>query len=492
MVEFPSRYELGIAGLAGATGVAGSFAVAGYTRTFVVAPLDAAVVTATPGAVVAFMIQNVGEAGHLLHIGLAAALAVGLFGAVALGGVRAAERLDSRLGGGLLAGLTAWTLAALLTQAPALALGTALPVAAVAGLAGPRRAPPELDASRRRALGSVAGVVAFVGGAAGVGALRSSEDPLDAAPGTGDVDVRLREAEERSLSVDSDALPGLVSEIGGFYNVDIAEFEPELPAEEWSLTVTGETAEGDLTVDFDALLERPVEHRFVTLRCVGEELNGHKLDTAVWTGTPVAPLLDAVDPDGECGCVVLRGDDGYFVEYPVEVLRDGFLAWGMNGKELPSQHGHPVRILAPGHWGETNVKWLTEIEVLDREMDGYWEQRGWEGTGPVNTVAKLWEEGITRLEDGRVELAGHAYAGTRGVDRVEVSTDGGDTWAEAALSAPLPDEDVWRQYRYRFEPEGSHEVVVRAVDGTGTVQAGERSDSFPSGAAGWVRRTVGA
>ncbi|WP_159898773.1 molybdopterin-dependent oxidoreductase [Salinirussus salinus] len=489
MVDIPSRYELGAAGLTGAAGVAGSFAVAGYTRSFVAAPIDAAVVTATPGPVVAFMIENVGAEAHLLHIGLALAIAVGLFGAAALGGVRVAERLDSRLAGGLLAGLAAWALAALLTRAPALALGAAVPVA-VGAAAGPRRTPPELDASRRRALGSVAGAVAFLGAATGVGVLRSGTDPLGAAPGADGAEVRLQEAEERSLSVESDELPGLVSEIGNFYNVDIAEFEPELPAEEWSLTVTGETERG-LTVDFADLLERPVEHRFVTLRCVGEDLNGRKLDTAVWTGTPIAPLLDAVDPEGECGCVVLRGEDGYFVEYPIEVLRDGFLAWGMNGKELPAQHGHPVRILAPGHWGETNVKWLTEVEVLDREVDGYWEQRGWEGTGPVNTVAKLWEEGVTQLEDGRVELAGHAYAGTRGVDAVEVSTDGGDTWVEATLSDPLPDEDVWRQWRHRFVPEGSHDVVVRAVDGTGTVQPGERSASFPSGASGWVRRTVG-
>ena len=490
MVDVPSRRDLGLAGLAGAAGVAGSFAVAGYTRSFVVAPIDAAVVTATPGPVVAFMIQNVGAEAHLLHIGLALAMAVGLFGAVALGGTRVAERLGSRLVGGLLAGLVAWTLAALLTRAPAPAAGAAVPVAAAA-VAGARHAPPELDASRRRVLGGVAGTVAFLGAATGVGVLRSGTDPLGAAPGADDAQVRLQEAGERSLSLESDQLPGLVSEIGNFYNVDIAEFEPELPAEEWSLTVTGET-ERELTVDFADLRERPVEHRFVTLRCVGEDLNGRKLDTAVWTGTPIGPLLDAVDPEGECGCVVLRGDDGYFVEYPVEVLRDGFLAWGMNGKELPAQHGHPVRILAPGHWGETNVKWLTEVEVLDREMDGYWEQRGWEGTGPVNTVAKLWDEGVTRLGDGRVELAGHAYAGTRGVDAVEVSTDGGDTWVEATLSDPLPDEDVWRQWRHRFTPEGTHEVVVRAVDGTGTVQASERSDSFPSGASGWVRRTVSA
>jgi Sulfite oxidase and related enzymes len=185
---------------------------------------------------------------------------------------------------------------------------------------------------------------------------------------------------------------------------------------------------------------------------------------------------------------MLRAEDDYFVQFPIEALEDGFLAWGMNGQALPQSHGHPVRVLIPGHWGETNVKWLDEIELLDEEMDGYWEQRGWHGTGPVNTVAKLWSESM--LDDGNVEVAGHAYAGTRGVDVVEVSIDGGDTWQEAELSEPLPGEDVWRQWRFEFEPQGSQEVVVRAIDGDGTVQAEEQSDSFPRGATGWVSKTV--
>jgi DMSO/TMAO reductase YedYZ molybdopterin-dependent catalytic subunit len=139
---------------------------------------------------------------------------------------------------------------------------------------------------------------------------------------------------------------------------------------------------------------------------------------------------------------------------------------------------------------ETNVKWIDEIELLEEPEDGYWEERGWEGTGPVNAVTKLWDEGITHLDDGTVELAGHAYAGTRGISRVDVSTDNGETWTEAELSDPLPDEDVWRQWRHEFEPDGTHEVVVRAVDGEGVMQTQERSSSAPSGPTGWVSRTV--
>jgi hypothetical protein len=148
----------------------------------------------------------------------------------------------------------------------------------------------------------------------------------------------------------------------------------------------------------------------------------------------------------------------------------------------------------PGHWGEINVKWITEIEVLTEEATGYWEKRGWHGTGPVNTVAKL--HAVNQRDEGRadgtpVEVAGHAYAGTRGVQQVEVSTDGGETWNEAELSERLPGTDVWRQWRYEWDAEpGEHEVVVRTTDGEGDLQPEEFSQPYPSGATGWVSRTV--
>jgi hypothetical protein len=491
MVDSASRYELGFAVLAGVTAVAGSYAVAGYTRSFVVAPIDALVVNLTPGPIVTFMIENVGDAGHLLHIALSVGIAVGLFGVLSLAGRRITGRLDSVAAGSTIAGVSGWGLAAAITGEVILAAGAAIPVAVFTAASHLGRPDGTHDPDRRRVLGTVAGGILFAGTAVGIGSVFSEDTPLADAPGTEDVEARLDEGDRKSLDVAGD-LPGLVSSIDGFYNVDIAEFDPELTAEDWSLTFTGAVTGDEMTVTYDDLVDMPREDRFVTLRCVGERLNGKKLDTAVWTGTPIAPLLEEVDPDGECGCVMLHGDDGYFVQYPVEVLENGFLAWGMNGKELPPAHGHPVRVLIPGHWGETNVKWLTKIELLDEEMDGYWEQRGWQGTGTVKTVAKLWDEGISKLDDGRTELAGHAYAGTRGISRVEVSTDGGESWNDATLSERLPDEDVWRQWRYTFEPSGTHDVVVRAIDDDGNVQTQSESDPSPTGASGWVRRTVSA
>jgi DMSO/TMAO reductase YedYZ molybdopterin-dependent catalytic subunit len=480
--------------LIGIAAVAGSYLAAGYTRQFVVAPVDQLIVNVTPGVIVTYMIENVGEEAHLIHIGMAFLTMIAVFAGLALAGMRLSHRFDDPFIGALAAGGVGWLLAVAVTKEPLLALGPAIPTGILTGAATLRFRTRDPDASRRRALGTIAGGVAFVGFSFGVGRWFHKPDPAEPIDNKEEVDDLITEAEENnSLDIASTHLKGIVSDRSEFYNVDIAEFKPEIDADDWELTFTGDVGE-ELTIDFDDLEARESENRFITLRCVGEDLNGHKLDTAVWTGIPIAEFIEEIDPEGNCDCAMLHGDDGYYVQFPIEVLETGFLAWGMNGVELPTEHGHPVRVLTPGHWGETNVKWLTEIEVLDTEEDGYWEERGWEGTGEVNTVAKLWDDdeysGITELDDGRIELAGHAYAGTRGISRVEVSIDGGSTWTDADLSEPLPDEDVWRLWRHRFEPSGTHEVLVRATDGDGQLQTETDSSSSPSGATGWVTQTV--
>ncbi|MFC7136551.1 hypothetical protein ACFQRB_08570 [Halobaculum litoreum] len=107
-----------------------------------------------------------------------------------------------------------------------------------------------------------------------------------------------------------------------------------------------------------------------------------------------------------------------------------------------------------------------------------------------------------------MSVGGHAYAGTRGVSAVQVSTDGGDTWTDAELTERLPGPtpadaapddsavgageaaDAWRGWRHEYEATDTHEVVVRAVEADGTVQPSAETDPYPSGASGWVAETV--
>ncbi|WP_313692524.1 molybdopterin-dependent oxidoreductase [Halorarum halobium] len=504
--------EVGSAVVALSAGVAGlvaSYAAVGITPAFVGAPIANEVVRLTPGTVVTVAITTLGSLGSQLAFAGGLATAAFLLALVAGLGLWLGGRVGHRAGPPAVAGLGVALFGFALVDSPrsaaAAGVGAAVVVAAPAVLTAVRGGQRDGDdrsadgtpnAARRSVLASVAAALGVgllgAGGrsvASTLGVSTSAEtDSMDSADGSAssssdEVAALLAEAEEKSLDVAG--LEPLVSD--SFYTVDVANVDPDLSREDWSLRVHGAVgSETEFTfADVDAMEH---EHRFVSLRCVGEGLNGNKLDNALWTGVSLADLVEQADPEGEY--VMLRAEDGFFEEFPIAALREGgFLAVGMNGGPLPRGHGAPARALIPGHWGEINVKWLTEVEVLDGEAEGYWEKRGWHGTGPVNTVAKLWVR--NRLADGRVELAGAAYAGTRGIDRVEVSTDGGGTWTEADLSEPLPGEDVWRQWAHRYDPpDGSHEAVVRAVEADGTVQPREESRAFPSGPSGWVSATV--
>jgi len=538
---------------AGGAAVGASFAVAGLSNAFVAAPVAAALTVAAPGAAVTFAIQRLGDLGQPLLFAGALGLTVLALAAATWLGVAAAGRLvpNSTTAPPLAAGLATGGLALGLTRAPLASLAAGLAAGAVLALGrtavatgGSPTDPSTFSPGRRGLLRAIAGALAVVGLGGLVGARPWTDGPAssaalgggsDAASGSGDgsdgagagtgsdpaVAALLSAAADRSLDVEG--IEPLVSR--SHYQVDINAVDPTIDPDEWTLSVTGAVDE-ERRFTFEDLTSLPAEHRFVTLRCVGEKLNGEKTDTALWTGVPVTELLGDDLPD-EC-CVMFRAADDFYEEFPLSALEDALLAYRMNGRPLPKAHGRPVRALIPGHWGEINVKWLTEIEILTEEQDGYWEKRGWHGTGPVNTVAKL--HGVTTRDDGTIEVGGHAYAGTRGIERVEVSTDGGETWTEADLSEPLPgrvrastardggdgsggaadDEgdaggdaspdpaafvsgeatDAWRMWRHVYEAAGEHEVVVRAVDGTGTLQPEERADAFPSGPTGWVSKTV--
>ncbi|WP_323190122.1 molybdopterin-dependent oxidoreductase [Halostella sp. PRR32] len=479
------RSAFALAGAGGLASVAGSYAATGFTPQFVGAATEEVLRDLSPDVLVAFAIEQLGDLGHQLLLVGAIATAIGLFALAGFAGIVAADRTGHALPGVAVGGGIALALSFTVGSPVLSAAATALPAAAVPVARRVSDGPAETSERRRAVLGSVGSLLGLAAAGTVIGTQRDTgieTEPLDEQAET---EALLDTAEERSLDVAG--IEGLVSD--EFYEVDYSSFDPTVDQDDWELAVTGEVDE-PFTLDFDDLRGRESEHRFVTLRCVGENLNGKKMDNALWTGTPVAPLIERAGPQGGCECVRLHAADDYYQVFPLSALQRGFLAYGMNGTELPKGHGHPVRTLIPGHWGEINVKWVTEIEVLDQEAEGYWEERGWHGTGPVETVAKLYDEGVEHKDDGNVRLAGHAYAGTRGVQTVEVSTDGGDTWAEAALSEPLPGDDVWRQWSHEFTPSGTHEVVVRAVDGNGDVQPEERSDSYPSGPTGWVSRTV--
>jgi DMSO/TMAO reductase YedYZ molybdopterin-dependent catalytic subunit len=222
------------------------------------------------------------------------------------------------------------------------------------------------------------------------------------------------------------------------------------------------------------------------------------VSTARWAGTPLRPLLDEAGV-GEGAVEVLftgldRGiDGGIEQDYQralalEEALRDEvLLAYEMNGVPLPPQHGFPLRLLVPGWYGMTSVKWLSAIDVLDEPFDGYQQSSAYrlrqtedEEGEPLTRMqprSLLIPPGIpdfltrTRtVEPGEQVIQGRAWSGRAPVAAVDLSTDGGESWAPAELE-PQEERWAWRgwSFRWRAEP-GEYVLCSRARDKDGNEQ----------------------
>jgi DMSO/TMAO reductase YedYZ molybdopterin-dependent catalytic subunit len=157
----------------------------------------------------------------------------------------------------------------------------------------------------------------------------------------------------------------------------------------------------------------------------------------------------------------------------------------MNGEALNTEHGFPARIIVPDIYGMKNVKWLTEVEAVDVDYQGYWMVRGWSDEAQVKTQSRFDVPSDTATVKRGARLAGVAWAGDRGIRRVEISTDRGKTWKPAVLKRELSNR-TWRLWAAELESgTGQVRVMVRAVDGEGDVQTAEGSRPHPSGATGY-------
>ncbi|UUU44484.1 molybdopterin-dependent oxidoreductase [Streptomyces sp. NBC_00162] len=285
-----------------------------------------------------------------------------------------------------------------------------------------------------------------------------------------------------------------------FYRVDTALVVPRVDADTWRLRIHGEGVTKPLTLDLRELLARPLVEHDITLCCVSNEVGGPYAGNARWLGVRLADLLReaGVRPPsagGPADQLVARSVDGMTIGTPVETVMDGrdaLLAVGMNGEPLPFAHGFPVRMVVPGLYGYVSAcKWLRELRLTTfAAYDAYWVRRSWAAQGPVKTQSRIdTPRSFAALVPGRVAVAGVAWAQHRGIERVQVRVDGGP-WQEARLG-DADGVDTWRQWVWPWEATaGSHTLEVRATDGTGAVQTGERVGTLPDGATGWHAVTV--
>jgi DMSO/TMAO reductase YedYZ molybdopterin-dependent catalytic subunit len=296
-------------------------------------------------------------------------------------------------------------------------------------------------------------------------------------------------ASVESFDAEAAGLSPLLTPNDDFYRIDTRILVPQVDPAGWSLRITG-MVEREVELSLDELLAMDRISEYVTLSCVSNEVGGDLVGNALWSGVPLADLLDLAHPDPAASQIVGRAVDGWTAGFPTELATDGrptMVAVAMNGEPLPVKHGFPARLVVPGLYGYVSAtKWLAEIELTTWDaVDGYWIPRGWAKEGPIKTQSRIdVPHGGQTLDAGRTPIAGVAWAPTRGIAKVEVQVDDSE-WREARLGDETTDLS-WRQWVLEWDaPTGDHTIRVRATDGTGEVQTEEIAPPAPNGATGW-------
>ncbi len=284
-----------------------------------------------------------------------------------------------------------------------------------------------------------------------------------------------------------------------FYVVTKNLIDPTVDAAAWRLTIDGlVTTPATYTVGElltrSAGLPQSRSEEDVTLECVSNEVGGNLVSNARWTGIPLADLLADAGVDASADWIAFTCADGYTVGVPLAKAMNptSLVALRMNGVLLPPKHGSPARIIVPGLYGMFHAKWLTRITLVRGEFLGFWQQKGWTNRGAIRTTAIVATPPHNSVVGSAVTIGGVALAGDRGISRVEVSTDGGATWAAATLRTPLPSGLTWVMWTFPWTPPGggSYRIVARAVDRAGSPQEVVPAAPFPNGASGYDSITL--
>jgi DMSO/TMAO reductase YedYZ molybdopterin-dependent catalytic subunit len=290
-----------------------------------------------------------------------------------------------------------------------------------------------------------------------------------------------------------------------FYQVSKNLIDPDIARDCWRLDIVGQV-ENPRVYSFADIATMPAVEQETTLLCISYGVGSGLCSNAIWKGVPLPTLLAPVKPKPNVTTVLFRAADGYYetFRFAKAMEQTTLVAYEMNGEPLPRRHGFPLRLIVPGLYGEKNPKWLTRIELLDeadgrlhrRHGCGFYKEQGWGRQGDAIPTHSRFDAPQVRgdhfeapFQVGKtVELRGMAFGGDRGISKVELSSDDGETWDEAEITKPGT-RLSWSLWSYQWTPdeEGETELIVRATDGDGKLQISEYRDQVPDGATGLHR-----
>jgi len=265
--------------------------------------------------------------------------------------------------------------------------------------------------------------------------------------------------------------------------------DPTVDSSSWHLRVDG-YVNNPFALSYQELLALPMQQQYESMMCVSNEVGGQYMSNALWEGVRLKDLLERAGVKTGAVKVVFYAVDDYSDSIHLDKALEPstLLAVRMNGVTLPQGHGFPVRMLVPGIYGMKHCKWLTRIQVVTQDYQGYWQERGWSDPAPIRLTSRIDTPlvGTNVPVNQLTYVGGVAFSGNKGISEVDLSLDGGNNWRLATLKRPLSNL-TWVLWEYPWQPtsRGSYTLIVRAVDMEGNVQDPNVEPPAPNGSSGY-------
>jgi DMSO/TMAO reductase YedYZ molybdopterin-dependent catalytic subunit len=330
----------------------------------------------------------------------------------------------------------------------------------------------------------------------------------------------IRQKEPKNLEAPFDRIDSYLTPTELFY-IRSHFPTPKLDRASYQLRIDGAVSH-PLTLSYEDLRNMRSETRVATLECAGNsrvflvpQVQGAQwelgaVSNAEWTGVPLRALLERAGLAEDACEIVLEGADrgtpkeeplppgpiSYVWSVPVvkAMQPEVLIAYQINGRDLPRDHGFPVRAIVPGHYGMASVKWLTGIQAVREPFHGYWQTSDYaywssmngkpvrRALGEMQLKSQIARPRVyeTLVPNRIYTICGAAWAGDTDVTEVAVSTDGGQTWAEAEFLDPVQ-RHAWRRWKIDWltpKKPGQYTLLARAKDASGVLQPTEHDQTY--------------
>jgi DMSO/TMAO reductase YedYZ molybdopterin-dependent catalytic subunit len=330
----------------------------------------------------------------------------------------------------------------------------------------------------------------------------------------------IRQKEPKNLEAPFDRIDSYLTPAELFY-IRSHFPTPNLGCGSYRLRIDGAVRHA-FALTYDELRSMPSETRVATLECAGNsrvflvpQVRGAQwelgaVSNAEWTGVPLRALLERAGlAEDACELVLEGADRGTPMEEPLPpgpisyawglprakaIQPEVLIAYAMNGRDLSPDHGFPVRAIVPGHYGMASVKWLTRIQAVREPFHGYWQTSDYaywasmdgkpvrRALGEMQLKSEIARPCVYEtLPANRIyTVSGAAWAGETDVLEIAVSTDGGQTWADAEFLNPVR-RHVWRRWKFDWltpKKPGRYTLLARARDASGMLQLDKHDQSY--------------